>query len=125
MLPRTLLAVFTGSLALGGLIGSVAVATKHEIVMAIIGGLFVMETLSVIVVAAPLSIVIGLAVGTLAWRSEDAGFWVYRFFSVVLATLTVWQALRLAERVGGRCTALGAGLLVAGEGERISENNAA
>ena len=30
----------TGSLALGGMIGSVAVATKHEIVMAIIGGLF-------------------------------------------------------------------------------------
>ncbi|MCP8893821.1 phospho-N-acetylmuramoyl-pentapeptide-transferase [Shinella daejeonensis] len=39
----------TGSLALGGLIGSVAVATKHEIVMAIIGGLFVIETLSVII----------------------------------------------------------------------------
>jgi len=39
----------TGSLALGGLIGSVAVATKHEIVMAIIGGLFVAETLSVII----------------------------------------------------------------------------
>ncbi|QRM55992.1 phospho-N-acetylmuramoyl-pentapeptide-transferase [Sinorhizobium sp. BG8] len=39
----------TGSLALGGLIGTVAVATKHEIVMAIIGGLFVMETMSVII----------------------------------------------------------------------------
>ena len=39
----------TGSLALGGLIGTVAVATKHEIVMAIIGGLFVLETLSVII----------------------------------------------------------------------------
>ena len=39
----------TGSLALGGLIGSVAVATKHEIVMAIIGGLFVMEAMSVII----------------------------------------------------------------------------
>jgi phospho-N-acetylmuramoyl-pentapeptide-transferase len=39
----------TGSLALGGLIGTVAVATKHEIVMAIIGGLFVMEALSVII----------------------------------------------------------------------------
>lgn len=39
----------TGSLALGGLIGSIAVATKHEIVMAIIGGLFVLETLSVII----------------------------------------------------------------------------
>ncbi|GLS28843.1 Phospho-N-acetylmuramoyl-pentapeptide-transferase [Mesorhizobium albiziae] len=39
----------TGSLALGGLIGAVAVATKHEIVMAIIGGLFVVEALSVII----------------------------------------------------------------------------
>ncbi len=39
----------TGSLALGGLIGTVAVAAKHEIVLAIIGGLFVMEALSVII----------------------------------------------------------------------------
>ena len=39
----------TGSLALGGLIGAIAVATKHQIVLAIIGGLFVMEALSVII----------------------------------------------------------------------------
>jgi len=39
----------TGSLALGGLLGTTAVAVKHEIVLAIIGGLFVMEALSVIV----------------------------------------------------------------------------
>jgi len=39
----------TGSLALGGLLGSIAVATKHEIVLAIIGGLFVLEALSVII----------------------------------------------------------------------------
>ncbi len=39
----------TGSLALGGMIGAVAVATKHEIVLVIIGGLFVMEALSVII----------------------------------------------------------------------------
>jgi phospho-N-acetylmuramoyl-pentapeptide-transferase len=39
----------TGSLALGGLLGSVAVATKHEIVLAIVGGLFVLEAVSVIV----------------------------------------------------------------------------
>jgi len=39
----------TGSLALGGMIGAVAVATKHEIVLAIIGGIFVMEALSVII----------------------------------------------------------------------------
>ncbi len=39
----------TGSLAMGGLIGTIAVAVKHEIVLAIIGGLFVMEALSVII----------------------------------------------------------------------------
>jgi phospho-N-acetylmuramoyl-pentapeptide-transferase len=39
----------TGSLALGGALGSVAIATKHEIVLAIVGGLFVMEAVSVIV----------------------------------------------------------------------------
>ena len=39
----------TGSLALGGSLGATAVATKHELVLAIIGGLFVLETVSVIV----------------------------------------------------------------------------
>jgi len=39
----------TGSLALGGCLGTIAVATKHEIVLAIVGGLFVLETLSVII----------------------------------------------------------------------------
>lgn len=39
----------TGSLALGGALGAIAVATKHEIVLGIIGGLFVVEALSVIV----------------------------------------------------------------------------
>ncbi|MCJ8144654.1 phospho-N-acetylmuramoyl-pentapeptide-transferase [Ancylobacter sp. A5.8] len=39
----------TGSLALGGLLGTIAVATKHEIVLGIIGGLFVLEAVSVIV----------------------------------------------------------------------------
>ncbi|SDR61105.1 Phospho-N-acetylmuramoyl-pentapeptide-transferase [Rhizobiales bacterium GAS191] len=39
----------TGSLALGGLLGTIAVVTKHEIVLAIVGGLFVLEALSVIV----------------------------------------------------------------------------
>jgi phospho-N-acetylmuramoyl-pentapeptide-transferase len=39
----------TGSLALGGMLGAIAVATKHEIVLLIIGGLFVAETLSVII----------------------------------------------------------------------------
>ncbi len=39
----------TGSLALGGMLGSIAVAVKHEIVLAVIGGLFVLEAVSVIV----------------------------------------------------------------------------
>ncbi|MCC2095340.1 MAG: phospho-N-acetylmuramoyl-pentapeptide-transferase [Hyphomicrobiales bacterium] len=39
----------TGSLALGGMLGTVAVAVKHEIVLVIVGGLFVLEALSVIV----------------------------------------------------------------------------
>jgi len=39
----------TGSLPLGGALGTVAVAVKHEIVLAIVGGLFVLETVSVIV----------------------------------------------------------------------------
>ena len=39
----------TGSLALGGALGAIAVAVKHEIVLAIVGGLFVLETMSVII----------------------------------------------------------------------------
>jgi phospho-N-acetylmuramoyl-pentapeptide-transferase len=39
----------TGSLALGGALGAIAVATQHEIVLGIIGGLFVVEALSVII----------------------------------------------------------------------------
>jgi phospho-N-acetylmuramoyl-pentapeptide-transferase len=39
----------TGSLAMGGALGAVSVATRHEVVLAIVGGLFVLETVSVIV----------------------------------------------------------------------------
>ena len=39
----------TGSLSLGGALGAIAVLTKHELVMGIIGGLFVVEALSVII----------------------------------------------------------------------------
>lgn len=39
----------TGSLSCGGALGGIAVITKHELVLAIIGGLFVLETVSVIV----------------------------------------------------------------------------
>ena len=47
--PASIFMGDTGSLALGGLIGTIAVATKHEIALAIIGGLFVLEAVSVIV----------------------------------------------------------------------------
>jgi len=39
----------TGSLSLGGSLGAVSIITKHEIVLSIIGGLFVLETASVII----------------------------------------------------------------------------
>ena len=39
----------TGSLSLGGALGAVSVITKHELVLAIVGGLFVLEAVSVIV----------------------------------------------------------------------------
>ena len=39
----------TGSLSVGGAIGAVSVISKHELVLAIIGGLFVLETVSVMV----------------------------------------------------------------------------
>ena len=39
----------TGSLSLGGSLGAVSVISKHEIVLGIIGGLFVLETASVII----------------------------------------------------------------------------
>jgi phospho-N-acetylmuramoyl-pentapeptide-transferase len=47
--PASIFMGDTGSLALGGMLGVVAVATKHEIVLAIVGGLFVLEAVSVIV----------------------------------------------------------------------------
>jgi phospho-N-acetylmuramoyl-pentapeptide-transferase len=47
--PASIFMGDTGSLALGGMLGAVAVATKHEIVLAVVGGLFVLETVSVIV----------------------------------------------------------------------------
>jgi len=47
--PASIFMGDTGSLALGGMLGTVAVATKHEVALAIIGGLFVLEAVSVIV----------------------------------------------------------------------------
>jgi phospho-N-acetylmuramoyl-pentapeptide-transferase len=38
----------TGSLSVGGALGAISIITKHELVLAVIGGLFVLETVSVI-----------------------------------------------------------------------------
>lgn len=47
--PASIFMGDTGSLALGGMLGTIAVAIKHEIVLAVVGGLFVLEAVSVIV----------------------------------------------------------------------------
>ena len=47
--PASIFMGDTGSLALGGMLGAIAVAIKHEIVLGIVGGLFVLEAVSVIV----------------------------------------------------------------------------
>jgi phospho-N-acetylmuramoyl-pentapeptide-transferase len=46
----------TGSLAIGGALGAISVVTKHELVLAIVGGLFVLEAVSVIVQVASFKI---------------------------------------------------------------------
>ena len=47
--PASIFMGDTGSLAMGGMLGTTAVAIKHEIVLGIVGGLFVLEAVSVIV----------------------------------------------------------------------------
>ncbi len=47
----------TGSLSLGGALGTISVITKHELVLAIIGGLFVLEAVSVIVQVASFKLI--------------------------------------------------------------------
>ena len=55
----------TGSLALGAALGTIAIITKHELVLAIIGGLFVLEAVSVIVQVASFKLT---GKGFLRWR---------------------------------------------------------
>jgi hypothetical protein len=57
--------------------------------------------------------VVNLLPGLEAWRSASAGLLVYRFFSVALGGLVVWQTLRLGLCAGGRTVALIAGVLAA------------
>jgi len=51
--------------------------------------------------------------GLEAWRARDQGFWVYRMFSALLATVVVAQAWWLARRLAGARAGLAAGALVA------------
>ncbi len=53
-----------------------------------------------------------LVPGTAAWRSADGGWYVYRFFSVLLATFAVWQTLCLGRKLAGPGVALAAAGLV-------------
>jgi phospho-N-acetylmuramoyl-pentapeptide-transferase len=87
----------TGSLALGGALGAIAVASKHEVVLAIVGGLFVLETMSVIIQVASFKLT-GKRVFRMAplhhhfeekgWRESTVvvRFWI---ISVVLALVSL------------------------------------
>jgi hypothetical protein len=57
--------------------------------------------------------VVKLVPGLESWRSRDGGFWVYRFFSVLLATLVVWQTWWLARKVAGDKAGFLAGCIAA------------
>jgi phospho-N-acetylmuramoyl-pentapeptide-transferase len=86
----------TGSLALGGALGAIAVATKHEIVLAIVGGLFVLEACSVMIQIAYFKVSGGKRIFLMApihhhfeklgWKESTVviRFWI---ISVVLALL--------------------------------------
>ena len=86
----------TGSLALGGALGAVAVATKHEIVLGIVGGLFVLEACSVMIQVAYFKVSGGKRIFLMApihhhfeklgWRESTVviRFWI---ISVVLALI--------------------------------------
>ena len=49
VIPASIFMGDAGSLALGGVLGTISVITKHEFILAIVGGLFVIESLSVII----------------------------------------------------------------------------
>ena len=94
-----------GSLGLGGLLGVIAVATKHEIVLAIVGGLFVLEALSVIIQVAVfkrtgkrvfLMAPIHHHFEKLGWTEPQVviRFWI---ISVVLALAGLWPHSNCAE----------------------------
>ena len=67
----------TGSLSVGGALGTISVITKHELVLAIIGGLFVLETISVIVQVASFKLtgkrVFAMAPAASSLREEGMG----------------------------------------------------
>ncbi len=90
----------TGSLSLGGALGAIAVAVKHEIVLAIIGGLFVLETASVIIQVASFKLT-GKRVFAMAplhhhfeqkgWKEETIviRFWIVAFVLALIGLSTL------------------------------------
>ena len=121
----------TGSLALGGALGAIAVAVKHEIVLAIIGGLFVLETVSVIVQVASFKMTGKrvFAMAPLHHHFEQKGwkeptivirFWIIAFVLALIGPVDLEAQVGtsgvsgsyIQEQEGGalRACALGAGL---------------
>src|SRR5690606_29116527 len=80
----------TGSLAMGGALGSISLVARHEIVLAIIGGLFVLETVSVIVQVASFKLTgrRGVRMAPLHQNFEQKGWAgptsVFRFWSIAV-----------------------------------------
>ena len=106
----------TGSLALGGALGAIAVAVKHEIVLAIIGGLFVLETVSVIVQVASFKMTGKrvFAMAPLHHHFEQKGwkeptivirFWIIAFVLALCGRLDRGGSWRSGDRAGHRRTA--------------------
>jgi len=90
----------TGSLSTGGALGVVAVAAKHELVLAMVGGLFVLETISVIVQVASFKLT-GRRVFRMAplhhhfekkgWKEETIviRFWIIAFILAMIGLSTL------------------------------------
>src|SRR5205809_1755288 len=116
--PASIFMGDTGSLALGGMIGTIAVATKHEIVRALVGGLFVLEAISVIVQVASYKLT-GKRVFRMApihhhfeqlgWTESQIviRFWIIAIV-LALAGLATLKLRRLAECLARRSGGLGA-----------------
>ncbi len=90
-----------GSLALGGMLGTISIVTKHELVLAIMGGLFVMETVSVILQVGYFKLTKGKRIFLMAplhhhfekkgWAESTVviRFWIISFILALIALCTL------------------------------------